>query len=332
MRHTFILTFLTLCFCAVSCVDVDEYPDTTTGNMEALWHIMDERYCFFEEKGVDWDAVHREFQAQAVDGVTQQQEFDFLCAMLARLRDGHVNLATAFDYGRNWSWKEDYPANFSPALQGRYLGTGTDYRIASGIKYRILPDNIGYIALTTFENEIGDGNLDNILLYLQPCLGLIIDVRGNSGGKLTEAQRVAARFAKQQTLVGYICHKTGPGHTDFSDKEPIRLQPSAGVRWNKPCAVLTNRAVFSAANEFVKYMKAMPGVTIVGDNTGGGSGMPYTAELPNGWTVRYSACPMYDKDGNSTEAGIEPDIRAELDEADAEHDNIIDTARRLMYN
>lgn len=98
--------------------------------------------------------------------------------------------------------------------------------------------------------------------------------------------------------------------------------------------VLTNRAVYSAANEFVKYMKCCPGVTVVGDKTGGGAGMPYSSELPIGWSVRFSACPMYDTDKQSTEFGIEPDYYVSLDQADVLQgkDTIIEYARRLLNN
>ena len=27
-------------------------------NFEALWTIIDERYCFLDEKGIDWDSIH----------------------------------------------------------------------------------------------------------------------------------------------------------------------------------------------------------------------------------------------------------------------------------
>ena len=45
-----------------SCVDEDEHPNTPQGNFEALWKIMDERYCFFDYKsheyGLDWNEVY----------------------------------------------------------------------------------------------------------------------------------------------------------------------------------------------------------------------------------------------------------------------------------
>lgn len=318
----------------VSCVEADDYSNTCRDNTEALWKIMDEHYCFFAEKrqqlGVDWDDVHRRYLANVSDNMSRAQLFEFLGNMIGELRDGHVNLTATFDYARNWSWKEDYPDNYSDALQRRYLGT--DYRITSGMYYRILDDNIGYIYVGSFADEMGDGNIDEALLYLGACQGLIIDVRNNGGGMLTEAQRLAARFCNENTFVGYLQHKTGPGHDDFSARTEQWLAPSVGIRWQKNVCVLTNRSVYSAANEFVKYMHRMPRVTIVGDTTGGGSGMPYSAELPNGWGVRFSACPMYDADGNSTEHGIAPDIVVGITDSDMQSgiDTIIETARMLL--
>ena len=114
--------------------------------------------------------------------------------------------------------------------------------------------------------------------------------------------------------------------------EPRYLEPSSRLRWQKPVCVLTNRKVFSAANEFTMYMKTLPLVTIVGDHTGGGSGMPFSSSLPNGWGVRFSACPMFDREKKSTEFGIQPDYQVNLTEADFEkgRDTIIEFARKLI--
>ena len=110
------------------------------------------------------------------------------------------------------------------------------------------------------------------------------------------------------------------------------LEPTSGVRWQKPVAVLTNRGVFSAANEFVKYMKCCPQAIIVGDHTGGGGGLPFSSELPNGWSIRFSACPMYDKEGQITEHGIDPDYFVSLTDEDFARgrDTIIEEARRRL--
>ncbi len=331
-----ILIPLLMALVCTSCVDEEEFSDDPRGNFEALWKIMDEHYCFFDYKnkeyGLDWNEVYSRYSRQIDGGMTSAQLFEVLGNMLGELKDGHVNMYAAFDYARYWSWKEDFPTNFSDTLQRRYLGT--DYKIASGIKYRKLDDNIGYVYCGSFAYALGGGNLDEIMYALATCNGMIIDVRGNSGGLLTSAEQLAGRFTDEAILVGYMQHKTGKGHSDFSSMEKQTLKPSSGIRWHKPVVVLTNREVYSAANEFVKYIRCCPDVTVVGDKTGGGAGMPMSNEMPNGWSVRFSACPMYDKDKNCTEFGIEPDHNVRLTDEDLAKgkDTLIEYARMLLNN
>ena len=324
------LAFLISLFLLSSCVDTEEHSNTPTGNFEALWKIIDEHYCFFDYKqksyGLDWNAVYNKYKVRVSDRMTETQLFEVLTDMLSELRDGHVNLSYSMDFGRYWAWQEDYPKNFSDSLERRYLGT--DYKIASGISYRILDDNIGYMRYESFQTPIGEGNLDDIFSYLALCRGLIIDIRNNGGGNLANAEMLAGRFVHEKTLVGYMQHKTGSGHNEFSSLEPRYLEPSSNVRWHKSVCVLTNRSVYSAANDFAVIMHALPGVTLVGDHTGGGSGLPMSNSLPNGWSVRYSACPMYDHNKQHTEFGIAPDISVGIGSSD--NDEIIETARKHL--
>ena len=205
-QHLAVLAMLLMALTPLltACVDEDEYADTPAGNFEALWRILDEHYCFFDYKrqtiGLDWDEVYARYAARFENDMTNAQQFEVMADMLSELRDGHVNLYTSFDMARNWSWQEDYPANVSDTLLRRYLGT--DYKIASGLYYRVLDDNVGYVRYTSFSNEIGGGNLDDVLFALAPCRGLIIDIRGNGGGMLTMAEMLAGRFTDEPLLVG----------------------------------------------------------------------------------------------------------------------------------
>ena len=90
---------------------------------------------------------------------------------------------------------------------------------------------------------------------------------------MTNATRMAQRFTNEKVLTGYIQHKTGKGHSDFSDPTPIYVEPSNSIRWQKKVIVLTNRHSYSATNDFVNSMRCFPNVTLVGDKTGGGSGL-----------------------------------------------------------
>lgn len=323
-------------FTLTSCVDTDEYDDTRNGNFEALWKIIDEHYCFFDYKnaeyGLDWNSVYSKYKVRVNESMSDDQLFEVLSEMLSELRDGHVNLSSSSDLARYWSWKEDYPANYADTLERKYLGT--DYKIASGLKYKILDDNIGYVRYESFSDAIGEGNIDQVINALLLCQGMIIDIRSNGGGNLTNAAKLACRFTDEPVVVGYIQHKTGTGHNDFSSMEEVKVEPSSNLRWHKPVVLLTNRGVFSAANEFTMYMKCMPNVTVVGDKTGGGAGLPFSNSLPNGWVVRFSACPTFDKDKQSVEFGIEPDKKISLADSDVlqGRDTIIEYARELIKN
>lgn len=81
-------------------------------------------------------------------------------------------------------------------------------------------------------------------------------------------------------------------------------------------------------------MKSRKNTAIVGDITGGGSGMPFSSELPCGWGIRFSASPVYDADMNLTENGVEPSRNCRIDMNPAAEargrDSIVDFAIALI--
>jgi Periplasmic protease len=316
--------------------DFAEFVNTPRGNFLALWTIMDRHYCFFDlkqkELGVDWNAVFDKYSVSISEKMTNRALFEVLCSMIGELRDGHVNLYSQYDMGRNWHWKTDYPDNFSKDLQSAYLGD--DYVVAGeDIYYRLLPDNIGYVVIRSFLGGVSDSRFNSMFNTLALCNGLIIDVRDNGGGNTMNSDLIAAKFTEERVLTGYSCYKNGPGHNDFSDLEENWLEPDLhNLRWVKPVILLTNRGCFSSTNDFVNIMKNLPNVTVVGDSTGGGGGFPFTSELPNGWVVRFSSAPSFDASKQHIEMGIAPDIRLDMDEEDVKAgiDTYIEYARNLI--
>ena len=331
MKSKGILISLIVLFCFAGCRDdLMTFENSPKGNFDALWQIMDRNYCFFEYKNVDWDSVYLKYSPRITENMSSESLFKLMGMMLEELKDGHVNLIASFDITRYWKWEEDYPANFDPTIQKNYLGT--DYSIAGGMIYKIFEDNIGYVYYGSFSDDIGEGTLSQILSRMALCKGMIIDVRDNGGGSLTNVSLIASRFFDKRTLIGYISHKTGTGHNDFSPLYPQYIDSSPYVRYQKPVIILTNRACYSATNEFVSIMKYAPQVTVVGDKTGGGSGLPFSSELPNGWSVRFSASPMFNAEKEQIEFGVDPDVEVMMSEADANKkiDTIIETAKKII--
>ena len=81
-------------------------------------------------------------------------------------------------------------------------------------------------------------------------------------------------------------------------------------------------------------MKHLPQVTVVGDVTGGGCGLPFTSELPNGWTVRFSAAVIADALGNLTEFGVAPDVKVDMNKADSDagRDTMLEAAFSVLQS
>lgn len=333
MKRYVIYGLALICILFAGCEKADVYTSNPRANFEALWTIIDERYCFFDYKEIDWDEVHKRYSAKVSDSMDEQALFDLLANMLAELKDGHTNLISSFNLSRYAAWHEDFPPNFYEDIQQKYMGS--DFRIADGLTYKhMVSGELGYIFYDSFVGGVGESSLDDLFLYFKDCKGLIIDIRNNGGGSLTNSDRIASRFLDHKMLVGYMQHKTGPGHSDFSDPYPLYLDPSDRIRWMRPVIVLTNRLCFSAANDFVQKMRMFPQVTILGDRTGGGSGFPFSAELPNGWAVRFSAGPMLDADKQSTEFGIEPDVKVSMNSNDIMRgrDTLIEEAIKRLMN
>lgn len=328
-----LLTYLLPALLLTGCVEEDQFSNSPMGNYDALWSIIDERYCFFEQArqqhGLDWDDVYHKYKPQVQAAESNAELFDIYGNMLRELKDGHVNLTS--DYGTTYyrDWSLNHPLNFSDSLQRNYLGN--DFRLTNGIKYTTLPSNIGYMYVGSFESSISSDNVSLMLLRLAESKGIIIDIRNNGGGMLTSAEELAAHFVSGKTHCGYIQHKTGKGHNDFSSPEKLYIEPN-GVIWKKPVVVLTNRAVYSSANHFVMLVKPLPQVVVMGDKTGGGSGLPLNSTLPNGWTVRFSACPILDIEGKHTEFGIAPHEEVQITSADwnSGRDTIIERAIELI--
>ncbi len=321
MKRSLLIYLLTSLVALSSCKSKNEVESTWSAeaNIEALWQTIDTKYCFVEEKGIDWDAIHEEYITHALLFNTQIHQdyqvdlFDLCASMLDSLKDGHVNLYSWFDVSAYSGWYDSVPINFNSSLVfSKYVPS---YRVAGGLyygrlSYELTSDTIGYIYYSSFSNSCA--NIAGVLSKLSDCKAVIIDVRSNGGGDLTNAYALAAPFFERETVVGYWQHKNGPGHNDFSDLEELKVTPNQSVRWLRPVYVLTNRRCFSATNTFVNCMTNAEHATIIGDRTGGGGGMPLSYELPCGWTVRFSSVKMFNVNKESIEQGIQPNIKIDI--------------------
>jgi len=300
----------------------EQKSNNAQNNFDLLWQIIDERYCFFEEKKVDWKLLYSKYSKDMTHLDPHSPHlFHTMSAMLEELRDGHVSLDDGVTSRTYSGWYVPFPENFN----GGYRDRLTTINLNNDTYISVMPESIGYIRCSSFSDKFNRNELDKAMTMFKDLKGVIIDVRSNGGGLVSEAYMLASRFAREKTHVGYVRYKTGKGHNDFSDYYARYVEPDGSNPFHGKVAVLTNRKVYSAANLFVTIMSCLPQVSIIGDNTGGGGGVPISAELYNGWTVKLSTNPTFDIEKRSIESGVKPDYSVALGK-DSKKDEIIEAA------
>ncbi len=305
-------------------------PETV---FDEVWTFADRHYSFFREKGVDWDAIYDQYREKVRPDMSQVDLFDLCAAMLYELRDGHVNLVSSFDRSRYWDWFLDSPENFYYSIVQRYYMQDRQ-RYIGPLQFVKLERDVFYVYYGSFANAISESNLNILINTLNSAggrPGLIIDVRNNGGGSPDNARDIASRFTGERRFAGTNYIKNGPGHEDFRAEE-VYIRPHDGPRFDGKVVVLTNRKSYSATTYFAQYMKVLPHVTLVGDATGGGGGIPAFRDLPNGWMLRLSSSRFLDPDGNSIEPGVEPHITLHLSPESIKQgrDDILEEALEIL--
>ncbi len=322
-----------------SCFTEDKFNRAPVENYNALWRIIDEHYAFLDLKlpaDSSWQDMYDKYRPLVNDKMSNDSLFNVMTMLLGELNDGHVNLVAPFDYAYFDKWKDKQDGYYQSSLIDNYLDK--KFKIAGALRYKQISynnhskDSIAYIRCPSFSYSLSKSNILSSLYRLSKCRALIIDIRNNGGGSLSNSDKLASFFTPEDRVVGYTRYKTGRGHNSFSAKQDIISKAGKNGIWKRPVVVLTDCAVYSAANDFVLKMKGLKQVLILGGRTGGGGGFPMSSELPNGWQVRYSSTQTFDIQGQNIELGIEPNIDVKLLPEDIQQgkDTLIETAIKLI--
>ncbi len=313
----------------------DEKESTATQNFESLWKTADIHYSYFEEKNIDWDAQKGFYGQYVYDGMPDDKLFEVLANMLNVLRDGHVNLIAPFNVSR-YPIGAYSPENFNyRLLKDNYIGW--DYEITGGLAHtKLYRDGvyIAYLRYPSFSNMLSKADLNYVFGKMKHTKGMIIDLRSNGGGVVSNVYTLGSYLADKERKVYTMYDKTGPGHHDFGRVVEVKIAPSDTLNYTQNVMILTNRTCFSATSFFCTAMKAFPHVLLVGDTTGGGMGAPGYFELPNGWTYRMSVTKTLAADGSNYEMGVPPDIPVVMnpEHESAGIDDIMETAINEILN
>jgi hypothetical protein len=266
-----ILKLIFLFSILIGCKDIVVQPPESNLNMEdfeAIWSRVDQVYPFLEFKNIDWDSIHTVYH-ERVANAKGDEFYSVMSDLLAELKDGHVYFHT--DGGA-----EVYPfypkryyrdkGGYNPFVVRSYFDKKMKLTDSRSAEYEILPDNIGYVFLSSFHEYYLVNEFPGIMNYLKNTKGMIIDIRQRRGGTPDNVIAVAKWFITEPLpfLKLYFLNEL----TLIQD-----IIPESSFQYTNPVVVLINGATFSAGEITAEVLKHIPTVIAVGDTTGGGSGV-----------------------------------------------------------
>lgn len=327
IKNTTITISLFLLFSSCEKVFLEEELATTNPkiNFDYLWQKCLEEYSYFNVKNIDWQSVKNKYKPALNNKMSQDSLFTVLSEMLNELKDGHVNLFSGFRtsfYANSLQEQDnfDWRIVIDNYLDSSYERTGV-------FQHKKISENICYIRLSSFKEQIAALHLDYILQKYATTNGMILDLRENGGGKIANVYRVLERFINNSTTVYYSRIKTGPEINDFSNTQPVIVKPFNGIKYLKPIVVLVDSGTFSSGSLFALATKAFPNIKLIGQKTSGGLGMPRGGQLPNGWYYRFSVTQTLDLNKNlNQENGVLPDIKVLMNWQDRTKDEVLEKA------
>ena len=171
------------------------------------------------------------------------------------------------------------------------------------VKSKMLDNEIGYLRLTQFGDNVYDDmkkSLEN--LQAKGMKALVLDLRSNPGGELSQSIKIASMFidkgrivsTKQKAAKEKIYQREGKYFGDF------------------PLVVLINGGSASASEIVSGALKDHKRAVLVGEKTFGKGSVQTLLPLPDGDGIKITIAKYYTPSGETIDGtGIEPDTKIE---------------------
>lgn len=313
--------------------DPDNSPQ---GIFDRIWTDFDENYALMDVKVIDWNAVYQTYFPQIRSDMSGQKLFDICADMLKTLNDSHVNFSSPFAYANSggiYDMKNADP--FSLDAVKNYLQNGGQFAGEEMFLYGTFSANprIGYIYIAGFaQGDVGLAQsqdwskaIDGIVESLAETDAVVLDLRGNRGGLISNVDYISSRFASEEKAYAEVQTKNGPGRNDFSASLPEIIKPN-GSRYTKRTVLLTNKQTISGGEWFTLALRSQSHVVHTGGTSNGAFSLSLDRPLINGWRYTISVQKVTDMNGICYEGiGITPNAEHVKYNTDAEIAAGIDT-------
>ena len=179
--------------------------------------------------------------------------------------------------------------------------------LTNPITEEVLENNIGYLEISSFDQGTSDEFKKKFIdLQIKGINGLIIDLRNNGGGIVSEALSIAECIAEKGSPLLITVDKNNRQEITKSSANPII---------DVPVVILTNENTASASEILAGALKDLNKATIVGTKTYGKGVIQQIVTLTDGSGLKLTIEEYFTPNKNKiNNVGIEPHITVELPE------------------
>ena len=197
------------------------------------------------------------------------------------------------------------------------------------VKADLLEKNIGYVRLTSF-NENSGKQIEREIKKLEKndsVKSYILDLRNNPGGLLSQAIKISDFFLENGEIVSTKSRKASENRKWFAKKGDLTN--------GKKLIVLINYGSASASEIVAGALKDHKRAILLGENSYGKGSVQSVIPLKNKGAIRLTVAKYYLPSGKSiSEVGVSPDIEIGEENEDfrikTETDNQLDYAIKLL--
>ncbi|MDA7445145.1 S41 family peptidase [Candidatus Pelagibacter ubique] len=197
------------------------------------------------------------------------------------------------------------------------------------VKSELIDNNIGYIRLTSFNENSSEQIKDKInkLNKKKDLKGYILDLRNNPGGLLSQAIKISDFFLENGEIVSTRSRQASENRKWFAKKGDLTN--------GKTLIILINYGSASASEIVAGALKDHKRAIILGENSYGKGSVQSIIPLKNRGAIRLTIAKYYLPSGKSiSEVGVTPDIEVTEGSDDfkfnSETDNQLNFAIKLF--
>lgn len=357
LRYLFIF-FTVLFFCSDCTKDTiidSKNPKSFKEVFDIFWQQLDRNYVYWDTDTTNWDLIFKKYKPifskldlnNEADVKKSVSLFREICSNFI---DGHFyisflkkEIADSIIYPayerkmREKSFHNPYPYY---VVSKKYLDTlyveGFDdisqptlsplYCLTGTIANKFIYFYASSFRMNSSYNSLQNNSVKKVIdTFFKLCYntqknmqGIILDLRGNTGGELSDLNFFTGKFFNNRKVFGYTRHKEGPGRLDFSPWINAYINPNlSSNKIDLPIVVLIDNFTASMAELATIGFKNLNNCILVGESTWGATG-PITLNevyndgqftIPGFLNVKISSAAFKSNTNEVFELkGIKPDI------------------------